>query len=183
MNFCCRRTGDFPHNGSMGSNLVLIGMPGAGKSTIGVLLARQLGYAFLDTDLLIQERQGKRVLQEVVDEMGQDAFRAYEEDICATLTADHTVIATGGSVVYFPRAMARLKELGTVVWLDVPFPDIERRVAQFPDRGLAIRPGQTLADLHAERAPLYERYAQLHIDCGQREPAEIVHEIVSRRAP
>lgn len=164
----------------MGSNLVLIGMPGAGKSTIGVLLARRLGYAFLDTDLLIQERQGKRVLQEVVDELGQDAFRAYEESVCATLDADRTIIATGGSVVYFPRAMQHLAQLGVVVWLDVPFPDIERRVALFPDRGLAIRPGQTLADLHAERHPLYRKYAHLHIECGQREPADIVREIVER---
>lgn len=163
---------------AMGSNLILIGMPGAGKSTLGVLLARRLGHAFLDTDLLIQEQQGKRVLQEVVNEMGQDAFRTYEEELCASLDVTRTVIATGGSVVYFPRAMKRLKQLGPVVWLDVPFPEIEKRVALFPDRGLAIRPGQTLADLHAERAPLYEQYADIRIDCGHRSPAEIVQETI-----
>ncbi len=170
---------DFLQNGTMRSNLVLIGMPGAGKSTIGVLLARHLGYAFLDTDLLIQSKQGNRPLQEIVDELGQDRFRAYEEQTCSELDCHHTVIATGGSVVYFPKAMEHFATLGTLYWLDVPYPDIERRVAAFPDRGLAIRPGQTLADLHAERTPLYEKFAQVRIDCTNKQPAEIVHEILS----
>lgn len=153
-------------------------MPGAGKSTLGVLLARQLGYGFLDTDLLLSERQGKRRLQEVVDELGQDGFRAYEEEVCATLEAERTVISTGGSVVYFPRAMAHFAKLGVIVWLDVPYPLIEKRVAAFPDRGLAIRPGQTLRDLYEERSALYERYGQVRIDCGDRRPDELVHGVI-----
>jgi shikimate kinase len=161
----------------VGNNLILIGMPGAGKSTLGVLLARQLGYGFLDTDLLISERRGKKRLQEVVDELGQDAFRAFEEEVCATLEAERTVISTGGSVVYFPRAMARFAELGPILWLDVPYPLIEQRVAAFPDRGLAIRPGQTLRDLYEERSALYERYGQRRVECGEQRPDQIVHQI------
>lgn len=145
---------------------------------MGVLLARQLGYRFLDTDLLLSEKQGTRKLQEVVDSMGQDAFRAYEEETCATLEAERTVIATGGSVVYFPRAMARFAQLGLILWLDVPFELIEERVQAFPDRGLAIRPGQTLRDLYEERAALYAQYGQKRIICDDRTPAEIVNEIL-----
>lgn len=161
----------------MGDNLILIGMPGVGKSTLGVLLARALGYGFLDTDIVISERKRKKRLQEVVDELGQDGFRAFEEETCCSLDSSLTVISTGGSVVYFPRAMEHFARLGLIVWLDAPFEVIEERVNAFPERGLAIRPGQTLRDLFEERSELYARYGQHRIDCGTRPPHELVHEI------
>ena len=174
-------SGAFPlaHGGAIariaemaGDNVVLIGMPGAGKSTVGVLLARTLGYTFLDTDLLIQEREGE-TLQAVVDRLGQPAFRALEERTICTLEARRTVIATGGSVVYYPAAAERLGVLGRRVWLRLDFPETERRVALFPNRGLAITPEQTLRDLYDERQPLYRQYADLTVDAGQ-PPEQVV---------
>ena len=153
-------------------NVVLIGMPGAGKSTIGVLLARTLGYAFVDTDLLIQEREGE-TLQAVVDRLGQEAFRDLEQATICGLDTHRTVIATGGSVVYYPAAMAHLANLGPNLWLRLPYPEVERRVALFPERGLAIAPGQTLRDLYDERHPLYARYATHEVEATA-EPEAVV---------
>jgi len=137
-----------------------------------------MGYAFVDTDLLIQEREGE-TLQAVVDRLGQDAFRQLEEATICGLQMERTVIATGGSVVYYPAAMAHLATLGPNIWLQLPFAEVERRVALFPDRGLAIAPGQTLHDLFAERTPLYQRYATHTIE-GNRQP-EIVVEAIKRK--
>ncbi|MDP0499423.1 MAG: homoserine kinase [Verrucomicrobiota bacterium JB022] len=147
-------------------NLVLIGMAGAGKSTVGVLLARELGFDFMDVDIEIQNRYGERRLQEIVDEVGQDKFLDIEADVCASLNPRRTVIATGGSVIYRDRAMKHLHTLGPIVWLRVPLPEIERRIAAFPQRGLAIKPGQTIADLFNEREPLYSHYSDWVVDCS-----------------
>ncbi len=160
----------------MGANVVLIGMPGVGKSTLGVLLARRLGYSFVDTDLLIQARYGQS-LQDVVDTLGQEAFRAVEEATCLELSVDRTVVATGGSVVYFPRAMEALGRLGPRVWLDLDAETVRQRIALFPDRGLTIAPGQTLQDLYDERRPLYERYADIRIDANGLSPDRIVQKL------
>ncbi len=146
-------------------NLVLIGMPGCGKSTVGVLLAKALGYDFLDTDLVIQRRAGKR-LQAIIDGEGLDAFLAAEADALCSVEATHTVIATGGSAVYSPEGMAHLARHGVIVWLRVDLPTLKARLGDFAARGIAGMGEKTLDDLFAEREPLYARYAQITVNCA-----------------
>ena len=133
-------------------NIILVGMPGAGKSTVGVLLAKTLGYAFLDTDLVIQAREGA-LLQQLLDARGQEAFLEAEADAVCAVSCRCTVIATGGSAVYRTRAVERLRELGRVVYLRLPLDEVERRLNNIGSRGIAMAPGQTLADLYAYRTP------------------------------
>jgi shikimate kinase len=147
------------------SNLVLIGMPGSGKSTIGVLLAKRAAMAFVDTDLLIQTQQG-RTLQAIVDAEGPAALRRIEERVLLGLELRRQVIATGGSAVYSPAAMGHLARDGRIVFLDVPLPELQRRIVDLASRGIARLPGQSLADLFRERRPLYRRHAQVTIACG-----------------
>ena len=147
------------------TNVVLIGMPGCGKSTVGVLLAKMLGLSFVDTDTVLQKRE-KRKLQPMIDEIGVDAFLLREEEAVCSLEADHAVIATGGSVVYGPRAMAHLHEDGLVVYIRLPYEIIERRLSNLATLGVTLRPGQTLRDLYDERVPLYEREADVVFDAG-----------------
>ena len=142
--------------------IVLIGMPGSGKSTVGVLLAKALGCLFTDVDLLISHR-AKKPLQRILDEDGLEAFLALEEEVGSRLRAENTVIATGGSMVISDKAMRHLKTLGTVVYIDVPFEEIERRVTNIKTRGIVFHPNQTLADVYRERKPLYERWADLTV--------------------
>lgn len=144
-------------------NIVLIGMPGCGKSTVGVVLAKVLGMHFCDTDLVIQEREGKR-LQEIIDAEGNDAFLVHERDALLSLSLENTIIATGGSAVYSDEAMAHLKKSSTIVYLQVSEPEIERRLSDFGGRGVAIKDGMTVADLYNERMPLYEKYADITIN-------------------
>jgi len=139
-------------------NVVLIGMPGAGKSTVGVLLAKALSREFVDTDLLIQAREGRR-LQALLEERGPAAFRALEERYLLELRPTGTVIATGGSAVYSARAMAHLKTGGVLVYLELPLAHVRRRLGDAGQRGIVRAPGQTLGQLATERRPLYERYA------------------------
>ena len=145
-------------------NIILTGMPGSGKSTIGVLLAKAMGYQFLDVDLLIQEREGA-LLQEILDGRGVDAFLDAEEAAVRSLDCRRTVIAPGGSAVCREGAALHLKGLGPVVYLQVSLEELTRRVQNLSTRGIAMEPGQTLADVMAYRAPLYDRYADLTIDC------------------
>ena len=142
------------------SNIVLIGMPGCGKSTVGVLLAKALGMAFLDTDIVLQAKEGA-LLQSLLDAIGIDAFLRREEEAILTVDAQSTVIATGGSVVYEQRAMRHLHERGKVVYLALPYEEIERRLSNLATRGVALRPGQTLRALYDERVPLYEKEADV----------------------
>lgn len=152
-------------------------MPGAGKSTVGVLLAKRSGREFVDTDLLIQTAQG-RPLQDIIDRDGTEVFRRLEEICVLALGCQGAVVATGGSVVYSGPAMEHLRRLGTVVFLDVPLAVLEGRVGDPGARGLVRRPGQSLADLYAERRPLYLRHANLTVDCGQRRHEEVVNAIL-----
>ena len=145
-------------------NIVVIGMAGAGKSTVGVLLAKALFRNFVDTDLVIQSAEGRR-LQDVVDEVGKEAFQKIEERHVMSLSVPGAVIATGGSVVYSEQAMYHLGLTSVIIYLKVPFHDLERRVMQTGARGLAISKGQTLEELHMERLPLYLKYADLTVDC------------------
>ena len=143
-------------------NIVLIGMPGVGKSTIGVVLAKQLGYQFVDADLLIQEQE-KRLLKEIISEEGVDGFLKVENRVNASIQTEHAVISTGGSVIYGKEAMEHLKAIGTVVYLKLSFDALKRRLRNLKDRGVVLRDGQTLRDLYEERTPLYEKYADLVI--------------------
>ena len=155
------------------NNIVLIGMPGVGKSTVGVILAKVLGYQFVDADLLIQKSEGK-LLKDIIAEKGTDGFIEVENRVNASIEAENTIIATGGSVIYGKEAMAHLKEIGTVVYLHVPFMTLEKRLADIKGRGVVLKEGQSLYDLYLERTPLYEKYADVIIDCEGRQIREIV---------
>jgi shikimate kinase len=146
------------------SNLVLIGMPGSGKSTVGVILAKKTSRDFVDTDVLIQVSQGKK-LQDIVDRDGYAVLRNIEESVLLDLRLRNHVIATGGSAVYSDRAMAHLKTDGLVIFLDVDLPTLESRITDFGTRGLAKRPEQSLADLFEERFALYTKHSDLRIKC------------------
>ena len=154
-------------------NIILIGMPGAGKSTVGVLLAKTLGYAFLDTDLVIQQREGA-LLQPLVDSLGVEAFLDVEADAICPVECRGTVIAPGGSAVCRERAMSHLRALGRIVYLHLPLEELERRLSNISTRGIAMAPGETLADLFARRAPLYRNYADLTVDVGRQSLEETV---------
>ena len=147
------------------NNIVLIGMPGSGKSTVGVLLAKLLGYDFLDSDLLIQKAEGKR-LYEILRDSGNDYFIKLEDRINAEINCKNTVIATGGSVVFCEKAMEHLKSIGTVVYLKVPVSALEKRVDNFDTRGIMMKAGSTLLDIYTERAPIYEKYADITVNAG-----------------
>ena len=149
----------------MKENIVLIGMPGVGKSTLGVVLAKELGYQFVDADLLIQERE-KRLLKEIIADEGVEGFLKIENDENATICADKTVIATGGSVIYGKEAMEHLKEIGTVVYLKLDYETLDSRLGNLKGRGVVLKDGQTLMDLYNERVPLYEHYADVIVDEG-----------------
>lgn len=145
------------------NNIILIGMPGVGKSTIGVVLAKVLGYRFVDADLVIQEKEGK-LLREIIDAVGAEGFIEVENRINSQIEAEHSIIATGGSVVYGAEAMAHLKEIGTVLYLKLPYEELEVRLRDIKGRGVVLKDGQTLYDLYEERIPLYERYADIIVD-------------------
>ena len=159
-------------------NIVLIGMPGAGKSTIGVVLAKNLGYAFIDSDLLIQDRE-HMLLHEIIDRYGLDRFNQIENEVNASIRADHSIIATGGSVIYGQEAMMHLKSIGTVVYLKLPYEELEERLGDLNERGVSIRRGQTLASLYEERVPLYEKYADITVDCTDSNIRKIVKKIAA----
>ena len=143
-------------------NIVFIGMPGVGKSTVGVILAKVLGYQFIDADLLIQRQEGK-LLHEIITEKGVDGFVEVENRVNASIEAEHSIIATGGSVIYGQQAMEHLGDIGTVLYLEVSYPILEKRLADIRGRGVVLREGQSLHDLYLERTPLYEKYADLRV--------------------
>ena len=164
----------------MRENIILIGMPASGKSTVGVILAKVIGYDFIDTDLLIQRRTGKR-LKTIIREQGIDGFLSVENAVCAGVEAEHAVIATGGSAVYGAEGMAHLKSIGQIVYLETDFAVLEKRLRSIRQRGVVIRQGQTLRSLYEERVPLYEKYADLVIKEKNGSSEDVVAEIVRRR--
>ena len=149
----------------MKDNVVLIGMPGVGKSTLGVVLAKELGYEFVDADLLIQ-KQEKKLLKDIIAKEGVEGFLAIENQVNASIQSSKTVIATGGSVIYGSEAMEHLKEIGTVVYLKLDYDTLDSRLGSLRGRGVVLKDGQNLQDLYDERIPLYEKYADVIVDEG-----------------
>ena len=162
-------------------NIVLIGMPGVGKSTIGVVLAKKMGFSFVDSDLLIQEREG-RLLHEIIEEEGLEGFRRIEEEVNASIQLKNAVIATGGSAVYGKKAMEHLKKIGVVIYLKLPYEELVNRLGDLEERGVAMRENQTLKELMEERSPLYEKYSDFTIDCHEKQIREIVEEIYQKNS-
>ena len=163
----------------MKDNIVLIGMPGVGKSTVGVILAKMIGYQFIDADLLIQKQEGK-LLHEIIAEKGTDGFIEIEERVNASIEASHTIIATGGSVVYGKKAMKHLSRIGTVVYLKVPYDTLEKRLEDIKGRGVVLKEGQTLRTLYDERTPLYEKYADIEISEDDLNVEQTVEKLLER---
>lgn len=159
-------------------NVVLIGMPGVGKSTVGVVLAKVLGYQFIDADLLIQKKMNM-VLSEIIKKEGTDGFMKIENDVNASIEADRTVIATGGSVVYCEEAMEHLKSIGTVIYLKLSLESLSKRLGNLVGRGVVLKKGQTLEHLYDERTPLYEKYADLTIDEENQELEDTLQTILN----
>lgn len=161
----------------MNKNIVLIGMPGAGKSTLGVLLAKALNYDFLDTDLVLQKAAGKK-LYEIMNDKGMEGFLALENETLAKIDCEGTVIATGGSAVFGEAAMEHLKEKGIVVYIKLSCEEIVRRVNNIKTRGIAMRKGKTISDVYEERVPLYEKYADVIVEGENRTIEENVELLV-----
>ena len=145
------------------TNLILIGMPASGKSTVGVILAKVIGYDFIDTDILIQKREKKRLAQ-IIEDDGVEGFLEIENRVNASVEADHCIIATGGSAVYGAEAMCHFKKIGHIMYLKVDYETIAKRLGNIRQRGVALREGQTLRDLYEERSVLYEKYADTVIE-------------------
>ena len=160
----------------MKKNVILIGMPGSGKSTIGVVLAKLLCYQFVDMDIVIQEQE-KRLLREIIADEGNDGFMEIENRVNAEYNAEYTVIAPGGSVIYGREAMEHLKEIGTIVYLKLSYKSLEERLGDLRARGVVLKDGYTLRDLYNERTPLYEKYADIIMDEGNMDLINTVESI------
>lgn len=161
------------------NNIVLIGMPGCGKSTVGVLLAKRIRKKFVDTDLFIQEQE-ERLLCEIIEEDGLERFKEIENEVNATVVTENSVIAPGGSVIYGEEAMWHLKEIACVVYLKLSFESVANRLGDLTKRGVALRPGQDLKSLYEERCPLYEKYADIVVDCDGLELGETLEKVMER---
>lgn len=157
-------------------NVILIGMPGSGKSTIGVVLAKVLGYEFIDTDILIQKLEGKK-LSKIIEEKGIEGFVSLENRVLSEIKAKRHVIATGGSAVYGKEAMEHLKSIGKIVYLKIGYKDLCKRLGNLKARGVVLKEGQSFFELYKERIPLYEMYADFTIDEKNKYIREIVDEI------
>lgn len=154
-------------------NIILIGMPGSGKSTVGVLLAKALGFDFIDTDLTLQQREGA-LLQNIINERGTQTFLDLEQAAICSVVCTNSVISPGGSCICRELSMAHLKKQGRIVYLRLPLEEVEARLNNISTRGIAMEPGQTLKDLYDHRAPLYERWADVTVDCAGQSLEETV---------
>lgn len=163
------------------TSLILIGMPGAGKSTLGIVLAKALAKDFVDTDVLIQLQHNK-TLQDIVDNHGYMYLRDIEEEVLLNAHYPNHIIATGGSAVYSPKAMEHLRHFGQTVFLDVPLAELSARVNDIDTRGLARQANQSFADLYHERRPLYQAHASITINCSGKSPEQIIDEIIGEEA-
>jgi shikimate kinase len=159
------------------SSVVLIGMPGAGKSTVGILLAKEMGLDFVDTDISIQVREGK-TLQQITDQSGYLTLRDIEEQVLLAEKIIGKVVSTGGSAVYSEAGMTHLAQDSVVVFLDVPLAALEARISNFSSRGIARHPGQSFDDLFAERSVLYHRYANICVDCSALSIDDVLQKIL-----
>lgn len=159
------------------SNVILVGMPSCGKSTIGVVLAKTMNKGFVDTDLLIQQKEG-RTLQKIINEHGNEYFHRIEEQVLLSVNVEDFVIATGGSAIYYDRAMEHFKKNGKIVYINVSLETILERLNNIRTRGVTLGKGQTLADLYEERVPLYEKHADIVIEAEHLHIEEIVEKII-----
>ena len=166
----------------MRDNIVLIGMPGSGKSTIGIIMSRASGLDYTDTDRVIRDLEGQS-LAELSESEGTEGFRALENRIVSGLDVHRCVIATGGSVIYGADAMRRLREIGVVAYLQLSCGALEERLGDLKARGVSMRPGQTLRELYRERCPLYERYADITVRCDGLRPREVSAAVLQAAAP
>jgi shikimate kinase len=158
-------------------NIILIGMPGCGKSTVGVLLAKSMLCDFVDTDLIIQNKY-KRSLCDIIKEDGLDGFTEKENSVLAELRCENSVVATGGSAIYCPQGMQNLKRDGKIVYLKLSPEEIKKRIKNITTRGIAMKNGTTIEELYEERSSLYEKYADYTIDCEGTTPEECVNKII-----
>jgi shikimate kinase len=160
-------------------NIVLIGMPGAGKSTLGVLLAKALGMDYVDTDIVIQQHEG-RLLQDIIENDGIGKFMETEEYIISNLKLNNCIIATGGSVIYSEKAMHALKQGGQIIYLHVPYEEIRRRLINITTRGIVIKKGYSLKDVYEERDPLYLKYSDKTLDCSNHDIEYCIRQIIDK---
>jgi len=163
------------------TSLILIGMPGSGKSTLGILLAKLLAKDFVDTDVLIQLQQNK-TLQDIIDDAGYLALRDIEEQVLFNTHYPNHIIATGGSAVYSEKAMQHLRHYGQIIFLDVALNELSARINNIDTRGLARKPNQSFEELYLERRALYQRYATITIDCTGKSQHQILDEIIYEEA-
>ena len=166
----------------MKDNLIFIGMPAVGKSTVGIVVAKRLGMRFVDADLLIQEQE-KKLLREIIADVGEEGFLKIENQVNAEVQAENSVISPGGSVIYCEEAMRHYKEIGTIVYLKVSYQTIKRRIRNPKKRGVVLREGQSLRDLYNERVPYFEKYADITVcedGCRIEETIENVINAVER---
>lgn len=157
-------------------NITLIGMPGAGKSTVGVVLAKRMGMDFIDTDLIIQKEYNK-TLSEIINEKGIEEFKKVENDVISKLELDNTIIATGGSAVYGKEAMKHLRDISKVVYIQLSEENIEDRLGDLNERGVVLEDGETLQELYDERIPLYKKYAHIIVNADDMVLREVVKNI------
>jgi len=160
-------------------NIILIGMSGSGKSTLGVLLAKALGMDYVDTDIVIQQHEG-RLLQDIIDNDGIEKFMEVEEKIVSELQLKNCIISTGGSVIYSVKAMNVLKQGGQIIYLHVPYEEINRRLINITTRGIVIKKGNSLKDVYEERIPLYIKYSDKTLDCSNKDIENCVSEIIEK---
>ena len=158
-------------------NIILTGMPGAGKSTVGVILAKTLGMNFIDTDIVLQENAG-RILQEIINTGGIDAFLKTEERSIVSLECENTIIATGGSVVFSDKSMNYLKKKGIIIYLYISYEELVQRIKNITARGIVLPADQSLLDLYNQRLPLYEKYADRTIDCSDMDVEKIIEKVL-----